>query len=227
MTFLQLRNAVIDNTQRSDKISVINNGINFALVEIAKLHEWYALRTTPADVVINANDLQTTLAADFYQLVEARCVNPASVSLSYPFQIIPKLSFVKNYPNVSAYGTGRPYVGYYEKGILYYFPKSSSTYNLRYTYLKLPTLLSLDTDVNPLVECDVPVISYATSYLFDSIQMFEAGNVWRGRFSQSIAESIRSEKRHVATIVQMEQFSQENGIISTSPEPWLDPFAGH
>lgn len=226
MNFLQLQNAVIDNTSRSDKLPVIKNAINFALLEIAKLHEWKALKVEGNSSVV-INDLSVSLAADFYRITEMRLINPSATSLSYAMHIYPKLSFIKKWPNVSAYGSGRPYIGYLEGGSLFFYPRSSAAYTLRYTYTKLPAALVTDGDVNPFVECDLPVIQWATGYIFGSIQMFEAATQWMSFYAQSITQSMRAEKRDVGIESRIEQFSQDEDLQNTSPVPWNDPFVGH
>lgn len=224
MTFLQLQNAVVDNINRTDKTSVVQNGINFGLQEIAKAHEWLSNRFE-TDLVIAAGDLSVPLPATMHKLVEARLINPSATVLSYPMVIIPKMTFVKTYPNVVAYGAARPFVGYEELGTLFFFPKSSDVFTIRVTCDKLPATLTNDGDVNPLVETDQALIAYATAHVFRSVQMFEAAAVWDGQFKMSLGNALNAEKRRVATSVRLQEFHQDSSL-ETSPIPWLDPFAG-
>lgn len=226
MTYLQLRNAVIDNSNRSDKVSVINNGINFALAEAAKRHQWYALRTALA-ATINVGDISVTMPVNFYRLVEIRLIDAAANALSYPLRVVPRGQFLRRFPNVN--GTtagGRPMLGYEENGIFYFSPKSSGTYTVAGTYQKSFPTLTADADVNPLVELDLFIIAFSTAYLFKSIQMFDAAGNWMQDANSLLDNAIKSEKNRPATTYMMEEFAQP-GDGTDFVEPWSDPFAGH
>lgn len=226
MTYLQIRNAVIDNTNRTDKTSVINNGINFALAEAAKRHQWYSLRTALAST-INVGNVSISMPADFYRLVEIRLIDAAANALSYPMRVVPRGQFLRRFPNVSGMSAGgRPMLGYEENGIFYFAPKSSGTYTVAGTYQKTFPVLSADGDNNPIVELDLFTIAFATGYLFKSIQMFDASGSWMQDANSLLENAIRSEKNRPATTYMMEEFAQP-ADGSESVEPWSDPFAGH
>jgi hypothetical protein len=134
MTFATLYNAVVTRTGRTDKVQFAKDLVNLNINEISNRHLWNALKIN-TDLTININDLQTTLPADYFKLIEARVINPAAFALSYPLVVLPKLSFVQRWANVSALGSGRPYAAYEENGVIYYAPKSSQVYTLRLTYM--------------------------------------------------------------------------------------------
>lgn len=226
MTYLQLRNAVIDNSNRSDKVGVINNGINFALAEAAKRHQWYSLRGALA-LTVNSGDISVNMPVDFYRLIEIRLINPAATALSYSMRVVPKGQFLRRFPNVNGLSTGgRPMLGYEENGVFYFAPKSSATYSISGTYQKNFPVLVNDGDASPIVELDLFIIAFSTAYLFKSIQMFDAAGNWMQDANSLLDNAIKSEKNRPGTTYSMEEFSQPYNGSDGSPEPWSDPFAG-
>jgi hypothetical protein len=225
MTFAQLYNAVITRTGRTDKTQLAKDSINLWLGEIINRHPWKALFVT-TDLTININDLQTQLPANFFKLIEVRVVNPAAYALSYPMLVLFKNDFIKRWPNVSAFGSGRPFAGYEENGILYYSPKASQVYTLRLTYMAKPVTLADDGDPNPIPTIDAALISFATAEVFDSVQMFEAGQQWRAKAEASLEQAYMNDNRTPVVSPKLQE-RQHSALSDGSPEPWNDPFAGH
>lgn len=223
MTFAQIRQAVVDSSQRVDKISVINTGINLGLSEISQLYDWRDLRVQ-VDININPNDLSFPLPADFYQIVDVRLINGA---LSYPLVLIPKDKFTRMWANVSALGSGRPWTGYEELGTLYFAPMSAGAYPMRTTYIRLHPQLQFDSD-QPLIQTvNMALVAYACWYLYMTIGMLQDAASWRQTFEGEVQRAIVADQRRPGIILQSQEYSTDANVIRTSVEPWLDPFAGH
>ena len=204
-TFAQLRQAVVDATGRTDKLSVINTGLNLGLSELSQLYDWRDLRVQ-TDLTVNQNDLSFNLPSDFYQIVEIRLINGA---LSYPLMIVPKEKFTKTWANVTALGSGRPWIAYEELGVIYIAPKSSASYPMRTTYIRLHPPLVLDQDLLLIQVANSAIIAYGTYWLFQTLGMFVDAQAWRAVFEGEAQRAILADQRRPGVVLQAEEYQTD------------------
>lgn len=219
MNLLELRQAVFDNTGRTDKASVTDRGLNFGLDEAISRHDFRDLRVE-ADVDTVAGSDSVALPEDLVNLLEVRLVDSTGEVLDRPLRVRSKVWLVRRFPNASEQSHGKPAWGYEEGLRLHLIPTPDLVYTLRLSYYSKPSL-DEDTDEQPIRLLDRVLIAYATSYVFHSIEKHEEAVMWSRRFEGELATVIRTDKRNKAT--ELGPVHDVQPVI----EPWKDPFAGH
>jgi hypothetical protein len=217
-TRLQLRTRIEGNCGgRSDKTDVINAGIDEALTDIGQAHNWFDL-ISQTDLVTVASVAYVTLPTGYHRILEVRHINSTS---SWPIPIFPKKRIVEVYPNQVALAKGAPQIAYIEAGRINYSPIPDQVYTVRVTYYSLPTCAANDGAYPTLSTCDKSIVSYATAYLFRSIQLFQEAQYWDNRYRQGLAEDIHDDK----TRPELDLIMQSVPAQPVDPvTPWLDPF---
>lgn len=213
-----LRQAVIDSSGRTDKDSVINRGLDLGLRKLAMLHPFGDLLVQDTEALA-VDDTYVTLPAGVYKVWETRLIDG---TMSYPLTQKTKLWVVDRWPAVEEYTASKPVVYYVEDGKLYIAPKSDGVYDLRFTYLSLPTGFASDAEENPVNGSDLCLIDFAAAYLFRTLEQFDSSREWERQFAQDAADLIRSDKRTNALFAHS-GFQQD--VPLGQPNPWEDPFA--
>lgn len=219
LTFLQMQNLVVENAMgRSDKLATIKTAINLAVQEIGKIHPWRALRVQ-SDYALATDDFSVEIEA--LDIIEARAI--ITDNESYPIKILRKDFFVRRWPNVEVTPiSGRPLECYYENGVLFFAPRSGTdTYVLRVTRISLPDALIVDADTT-LFDASMAIIAWASSYTLASIGMAELSPTWDQRYTASLANAVRAEKRGLGVTEERQEFGTDSQPSSSTP--WLDPF---
>ena len=219
MTLSELRQLVVDAVGRTDKTSVINNGLNLGLKELGKLHDFRAMREESDHSLVDTDE-SVAVPTGMFHLLEARLIDG---TMSFPSVLRSKKWITERWPNISALSSNKPNLGYEEGGLIYLYPVCNGSYTLRVTVSSLPANFASDSTENPLVGTDYTLAAWATAYVYETVEQFEQGAFWRSRFSTSALADIRADKR-VATLYQASETSP-NSDDFRSPEPWLDPFA--
>lgn len=224
----QLRQAVIDNTQRTDKVTVINSLINRGLKEIFDRHDWRDLRRED-DLPIAIDDLKVALPVDYHQLIEARVIDTTNNN-SNSLRIMSKSVIVANLPDPSTINAGRPSIAYEEGRELFFIPKANLAYTIRVTISVDHIDLTADGDLPTVTDIDNAIISYVTAYLFDSIEDFQQGAIWRRLYERDILISRISDAKKLGMRQGHEgHHGHGHGVGDhhggfPSVTPWLDPF---
>lgn len=220
----ELLDLVKSNTGRTDKDTVIDQGLNFAIQRISQRQPFDELRNE-FDCQIVENDTQTQLPSDLDQIVELRLIVPSSPTLSYPMELWRKTKFIKLFPNViGSTITGRPLWCYRDRNMLYLDRKSNGTYTIRITGFKLG-VFSNGFAGDPVTEADECLTAYATHYLYKSIQMYADAQFWFGEYNQLFLELVNAKQREIGNSSIATEWSRTRPVQPN--QPWLDPFEGH
>jgi hypothetical protein len=212
----EIRALVEQTTGRSDKTTVINSAINTALNKISAAHLWSELLTVgTGSLTVDAESF--TLDSTLQRLTRFRILDSL---LSYPLTIVNESWVLSQFPDPSAFGSGKPRFGWLRGKVLHLLPVPDSTYNVSYTYFrKHPGLDSDDAEV--LISCaDDAVIAYTTYWLFRSIEKHEDANQWFADYQMHLRDAKEMDR---SSAVMMG--AQTRGMKSYLPEiAWLDPF---
>jgi hypothetical protein len=221
----ELRTKVITNTGRSDKTTVINDGLDFGLRNLSQTHPFLALRTGEIDVSVVTNDLSVQLPGTIRQIVELRLIDTASPTQSFPLKLIRKREFVERFPNVGGSSiTGTPSYCYFDSPMLWFNVSCNSSYTVRLTRFSLDKFDS-DFDETVIPDADEILIAYATAYTYESVQMYTDAQYWFNKFRALVMLAVENEERQIGVRLVHSPYCEKPDIVSNSP--WLDPFAGH
>ena len=80
-------------------------------------------------------------------------------------------------------------------------------------------------DVCSIRGSDLPLISYATHYVYQSIQMYDDAKYWLAKFEKECLDLINFERREIGVNTTARPWQRRHPISVN--EPWLDPFIGH
>ena len=204
----ELRTIVTGNVGRTDKDSLINEYFILGLFDAMTRHEWGDLKVE-ADLTINADttSLNLTKGLHFYDFRVISGTNSQEL-------VIVSNSSTSHQRELS------------------WYPKSDASYTLRYTYQRDPdyvedTLFNIDSDHNPIQILDNALISFATGYLFNSLEQFQSGQIWMQKYEVDLAKAISFDERNP---VHNRRFQPHQPLVDmsrVSPNYWNDPFVGH
>jgi hypothetical protein len=214
-----LQAVVEDNIGRTDKNSVILNGLNFALRELLKEHDFREMFVSEDKATV-ASQAYVSLTSSLDRIYEARLINS---NYSYSLSLKTKKWVVSRWPNLAALSTGMPSFGYVESGKLYLGPIPNAVYTIRLTKIAPPGDLASGSTANPVESLDYAITCWATGFVYDSLKMFDEGQAWRARALDSVHKAHSFDERH------FEERALEGFNPSTpqqSATPWLDPFSG-
>lgn len=212
---------VVLNTGRTDKVTLINQFLDFAILELSKLHPFDEERTE-ADTAITTGQTQVQLPDFLHKIVELRLLVPNSPVLSYEMFLTRKREHVKDFPNVGGSSiTGRPYFCAVDKNQLLFDRICDSNYTIRLTFT---TQGHFDTDSSePTVKgSDEALIASATAQLYRSVQMYEDAMAWEARYRQLTQQLVNDALRELGVNVVARPWTRKSPIFIN--EPWLDPF---
>lgn len=194
-TRLQLRTDVETITGRTDKDDVVNLGLDFGLLTLGLKHNFREMRTL-ADLNASASDLSEALPSDFYDLLEARLIDDTN---SYPLIVKDKKWVTDRWSNISADSSTKPDFCYVEGGSLFFSTPLDAAYTIRITYFKLLSFTD-DTTVNPIPIAENALTLYAIEFLYNSLEMFDTGLIWKARADRERDLAIRADKKRVAEV---------------------------
>lgn len=211
MTKTQLIAAVVSNTMRSDKTTVIGIGIDLGIAEICSRHSFKQHRlVVSATLAAAASTL--SLPTDCLQLIGVRVKRGDGVDTTDQsgsvIDIKAKDELVRLYPDLADSDvSGIPNCCYEENGLLTFIPKANLAYEIELTYDALE-VFSDDTDSSNVARIDACIIAYATAYLFRSISMFESAQQYASEYERSLYHIVLSDDRRPGKIMQMHGVSQ-------------------
>lgn len=220
-----LRTRVFNNTGRSDKTSVTNDGLDFGLKKLCQTYPFLALRAGEMDISFVATNLSIGLPQDMRQIVELRLIDPSSPTLSYSMVLLRKTDFVSRFPNVAGSPvSGRPYFCYRDGNRLYFDKKSEGSYTVRLTKYVIQKFNG-DSDECAVPDSDEILIALSTAFVYRSIQMYDDAAQWDREAARLTQLAVMTEDREIGLKSVACEWASSPQIDTNIP--WLDPFAGH
>ena len=210
-TKTQLISSVETRTGRTDKDTLIGEAIDSALLECQNEHFFREMYTT-ADLSASASDVSEALPSDMHQLLEVRLIDGTS---SYSIFVKSKRWVVENFPNISADNASKPDWCYEEEGTLYFSCPLDDAYTIRITYYAFLVFASAAT-ANPIPCTDNALLYYAMSELYESLELDRLADKWLRRGDRALVKAVRSDKRRVAQVKQLEEFTGHRKETLTS-----------
>jgi hypothetical protein len=218
-----LRDLVIANTNRSDKLSIIDKAINLAIREIDSRHNFNFTRGL-IELAVVSGDATVALPDDCKAVLDVR-VGSADTTIVTQLQLLPKSTLTRMYPSEQSTVSGRPCYGYVESGELHFMPPASMDFTLLVTRdSKQPELVSVtDTTLSPTI--DNVIVSWATSYLYRSIGMYRDAQYWSGEYERALLEAVRGDQRKPGELRQMRGANPETSLTPlNSGDPYENKY---
>ncbi len=183
MTLIEILTSVKANHARvtqagvDTKDAVARVGVKLAIQELPKFHEFEVLRTS-TDIPIAAEAGNVDVPDGILKLLEVRYMNDL---LSYTLPIKNREWVTRRYPDLDALSSSYPIHCYQEGSKIYVAPRSAFDVSLRLQYTTLPSFDATDdgSSLSPAIPLiDRYLISYATSWVFKSLQLFNEAGQW-------------------------------------------------
>lgn len=243
MTFSDLTNAVVSNTRRSDKISLIQQSINLALKEICQIEPFNFLRAEIDFLLASGTNSISFDSTQVSQIVEVRLLpyppipigsdgsdlsnvtetDPTalqSINIGYEVTILDQRTLQKRFPNLQANSRGIPEYCFITPGLITFIPPTSLDRTVRVLTDSYVPQLVQDDDVNPIPSTDNAVICWATERVFASIEMFENTQYWAQKYAQALRFARDQNDRRTGQLRQM------RGAMTVRPR-YIDPRINH
>lgn len=221
MTRSELLAAVQLNHLRDDKAAVARVGLELAVDDLLKVYDFEKLLMTQ-DSTISTDDDHVAFPEGMSQLLEVRYIRDLN---SYVIPVKDRQQVLRDYPNATAVPSTYPWRAYVEGGQLYWVPRN--TFDgaiIRMSYISRPSWVSDDEELSPTIpNLDRYFISYATSWVFDSLQAFQISATWMSKAMSALQGAIEQQRRRPANDTRKE-------FVETTPERSAynpnDPFVG-
>lgn len=195
MKLSELRNMVVANTSRRDKVTLIDQALNLALIEMAQRAPYKRLNRVTYEVPVVEGDGSFTPPVDYVQIVSVQVVTP-DVNTRGPLRIKTKSDLHGRFPNfLDSANSGTPAWGYIEAGRIWFYPKASQSFTMSITLDLLPAKLTDDEDQSPDSNWDNALVAWATAYTFRSLQQWQDAAGWDQQFEQAFRTMIRADRR--------------------------------
>lgn len=191
MTRSEIQDVVEGMIARTDKESVILNGINFALKEFAKYHNFKDLQSEE-DLTCVASQDYVSLTDSMDRIIEARVVDGTDFQ---NLSIKTKTWIVERWGSGEELSEGKPEVCYIESGKIVLLPIPDDTYTIRVTKITLPSDLSTDGASSPFGSLDYAICCWTAGYVMDSIERFDVGQAWRTRAMEALRSALAFDRR--------------------------------
>ena len=219
MTRAQLVARVKDNTPRTDKDSVIVNGLNEGLEEACKRYHFKEMREE-TNLSLQAATPYVALPSDLAVLADVALVDGTN---SYPVSIKANKWISQRFPNPAVVPQSRPAFCWVSERELKLFvvPYASMNYTLHIVYYVKPTSLDTDGATLELSTLAPALVAYATGYLERSLGKFEEAAAWDSVFASRLGNAINADRMDANERTQ-EPFSQDDKRAPLNP--WEDPF---
>lgn len=221
-TLSSLRLKVYDHTGRNDKVSQTLDGLNFGIKEIVKNFPTRDKRLE-SDLTLSAGVLSVALPTSYFHIVEARFLDTTNEN-SYPLEILSKREFVKRIPLASALQSGKSVIAYEEGGRLFVAPVTTSTHTIRITTDQRHVDLTASGTI-PITGFDLPLVLWASHYIYSSIQMFQQSAVYLALYKASVKDAMDAERTSPGWDRIAKPFHRNHRTLDATP--WLNPFADY
>ena len=188
---------VINIGGRTDKTSTINQGLNFGLKEYSQIYD-FKTRKVPEDSVnlVKGIGSYTIPSSDVNEniprILEIRLINGTE---SHAIIIKDKKWITDRWPNPGADNDSIPAYAYQENEVLHFVPYPDSAYEIAYTYIPDEVDFSGDAEENPLYLLDNSLVSYATAFAFDSMELFQQGARWKQKADRQAGIAFKRDQR--------------------------------
>jgi hypothetical protein len=222
MTKAELRAIVIQNTNRSDKVDLINSALVFGGRQIQQARLWHKSLTS-ATTTLAANASTVLKPTDLDKIYAVVVENAESTLNRYRVRVVEQSTFRTFFPTLTTLTqVGEPWLCYEDVLNLVFGPMAQQAYNITTHYYKKHTTLVSDSDTPLIDEFDELLIAYASAYVFRSIEMFDSANQWETMFRTRLGELIRTDaERPAIEYIPASQLSMRGGAL----DPQNDPFA--
>lgn len=234
MTLLELRNAVVANTRRTDKAANgdIDGYINLALQELGQIEPFRNLRSE-IDSTLLAGSNSIALPTGTVQVVQVRLLpteaqlqadaaasaDPtalAPANIGYLVYIMDQRTLQARFPNRQINTRGIPEFCFVTASTIEFIPPTSLDRTVRVLLDGYVPSLDEDTDESPLPQCDNAVISWATKRTFESLTLWEDAQYWAMEYKTALRFARMENQRTPGQIRQM------RGAQHTRPR-YIDP----
>ena len=223
MTLVQLRTIVEGTTGRTDKDTLIDASINFALITLSQSYNFLDLQRE-FDTWVAGGDYKMELPMNLNQIQELRFLVPASPTVSYPMKLERKLWVVEKFPNIAGSSiTGRPLWCYREGNQLFFDRKCNGVYCVRITGDVVASYFA-EADECPIKNAEECLVAYATAEVYRAIQLYTDAGQWMQKWTLLRTNLINAKQRETGTQFVAEPWSRDRRPQTN--EPWLDPFQG-
>jgi hypothetical protein len=224
MTRSEIIQAVVDNTNRSDKDRVIRNGITIACGKLFAAGK-FSTQARTSDVTALAGTNQIAFPADYVNLQGIAWLQDATNTQNWPIVVKTKEWIFRRYPNVDSINASYPYIGYIDGNYFKFLPTTSVDGLLRVNYDALPNYAD-DTDSLTIPLADDFIISSATAFLLRSVMLFTQAREHEIQASMALQRCLDVENMDEAVMFQSD-IDRRRGMNQSPIEPYLDPFQGH
>ncbi len=221
MTRAELRQAIIDNTGRTDKSDVANRALDLALTDMSLHHPFRLLRKEVASLDFSTSSSSMVLPEDTFKLVSLTLVDGTSSLMLTGVHKNQMGSVIGDVPASEL--TGRPRFYYEENNVIFFDRSADVDYVFKATIDVLPLAFASDSDRHPVPFLDAPLIAFGTAYVFRSLEQFENSREWMGEYMRALKAAIIADERTPNKQFIAEDYSS-SPAPSGSPPPWLDPF---
>ena len=229
MTRSQIRNLILQNTNRADKSSIADSAIDLAFSRLGQMNEWQQTRLNET-VAIAQGDSSFTLVTGCRRLIEIRLINGIR---SYPLTLESKVRALEWCSNPTAFPQNFPRLCYWENDgsgndHVLFFPVSNGNYSIEYTASFPPTIGASDSAIANIPDSDECIVAFGTWYVFKSIEQLSSAAPWEQQFAQLAAQLIAADNRRPAENVNAELhdgFAMSRLRRGFSADPQNDPFA--
>jgi len=195
MTRKELKDAVRTHFENTTvKNELIEQGLSFGLKTFAQEHDFSIRALTRTGVALTAN-VETFILSSSEEIQRVKEVRVLDGTSAYSVQIKEKSWFVKKFPNPTESSPSKPLYCYQEANTLYFAPVPDSDYDIEYTYIPDESSFTEDSSENPIPLLDHALVCWATAYLFDSMQKFQEGRLWRSNSYAAFASAVKRDKR--------------------------------
>ena len=133
------------------------------------------------------NFKQIALPSATSQIINANLINE---TMSRRLLIKSKSWLTLRYPYIEACSANIPLYGYVEGGWLFLYPNSNSEYVIRVTTDDIPSDFADGDAENPIPALDLPLLSWATAFVFASFGEFNKSNFYYNRAEIELREAI-------------------------------------
>jgi hypothetical protein len=224
MTHLQLQNAVVDITGRSDKKTdgAITAALNLAQREAAGHADFERLRTSFSTGVV-LSDSSFTPPTNTIKIHKCRALKDGT-DWAAPLEVYTDDIALTNFPDPSDVLNGFPAICYLESGLIKFIPSADTAYTMEGKVQVSPTDMSADGDTPTLDNAELFLIYWASGHIYNSLENFEVGMKWERKAEVELAKLVADENHRASTRRVLEPFRDPPSRSPYIPA-YLNPFA--
>lgn len=218
----QIRNVVIANTRRSDKVEDINTSIDLMLQEISQVHDFRGNRVTSYTAVLAEGGNNVDLPADLFQIYQPiRVLDSLVTEKSYVAELKEKEWILTRWPDGNDETTGIPTFCYVDGSKLYFIPPAQEEWTIAFDYHRLTPVLSGD-DATVQSGIEAALIARVTADIFAMTQQWQDFNQWMVIANRRLQIAITADTNRRETR-RREPFTPCPVQVAGPPD-YLDPF---